>query len=672
MHNLLKDLNPQQREAVTYLEGPLLVLAGAGSGKTRVITYRIGYLIEQNIVRPAELLAVTFTNKAADEMKSRVAHLLGTDLPRMWISTFHSACVRILRRHIHLLGYTPEFSIYDTDDQLSLIRDCFDELGYDTKQLNPRAVLGEISRAKNKLIPPENFYDGKDDFFLNLVKNIYVKYQDHLKKNDAVDFDDLLSLTVQLFERFPEVLRRYQDQFRHILVDEYQDTNHAQYVLIKKLAEPQRQICVVGDDDQSIYGWRGADIRNILNFEKDYPEVKVIMLEQNYRSTPQILAAANRLISKNPRRHRKVLKTTRQSGAQPEFFYAPDELTESDWVCQQLLNWKNQGKRKWRQVAIFYRTHAQSRVLEDMLRRARIPYTIVSGIRFYERKEIKDIIAYLRLLINPADEIALERIINVPGRGIGNSTITRLKQFAAEKQISLYYVLEHIKDIPSLHSGVRSKIIHFVTLIESFRNAMDNLPVHDLVKTIIDRLDYFEYLKSFDPEDGESRIENVKELVSAVTEFELRSEDKTLAAFLNEVSLLTNMDIHTEATDAVQLMTLHSAKGLEFPLVFMIGMEENLFPCVRDEDHLEFTDEIEEERRLCYVGLTRAKEQVILTAASSRRQYGQIVYNPPSRFLVEINPEWQKKFYPLSKIAPSMAKYYSNTNWRYTYGFRKF
>ncbi|MDI6783105.1 MAG: UvrD-helicase domain-containing protein [bacterium] len=636
MKDLLKDLNPQQQEAVTYFDGPLLVLAGAGSGKTRVITYRIAYLIGQGYVRPMELLAVTFTNKAAGEMKSRVAKLLGTDLHRMWVSTFHSACVRILRRHIQLLGYNSEFTIYDTDDQLALVRECFNELGYNPKQWSPKAVLGEISQSKNKLVDAENYADGKDDLFPQVVSKVYPQYQEKLKQHNAVDFDDLLCLTVRLFEKHPEVLALFQHQFRYILVDEYQDTNRAQYLLVKKLAEQHRQICVVGDDDQSIYGWRGAEIRNILHFEEDYPEVKIVTLEQNYRSTPEILDAANRLIRQNPCRHQKKLKTEKKKGIPPIFYYAPDEIMESNWVCQQLQNWKGNEGRKYRHAAVFYRTHAQSRVLEDTLLRSRIPYVIVSGIRFYERKEIKDIIAYLRLLANPVDDLSIERVLNIPGRGIGTTTLARLKQYALEKRLALDTVLAQAKEVPMLNAGAKSKITGFVNLIGSFRAEMEKVSASDLLKKIIDRIEYFEYLKDFDPEERESRIENVKELVSAVKEFELRSDDKSVIAFLNEVSLVTNMDIQAEDADAVQLMTLHSAKGLEFPLVFIIGMEENLFPCLRNEDHLE----IEEERRLCYVGITRAKEQVMLTSAGSRRQYGQIVYNPPSQFLREINPEW--------------------------------
>ena len=672
MKDLLKDLNPQQQEAVTYLDGPLLVLAGAGSGKTRVITYRIAYLIGQGYVRPTELLAVTFTNKAADEMKSRVAKLLGTDLHRMWVSTFHSACVRILLRHIQLLGYNSEFTIYDTNDQIDIVRECFDELGYDPKQWSPKAVLGEISQAKNKLVDAENYADGKDDLFPQVVSKVYSKYQEKLKQYNAVDFDDLLGLTVKLFEKHPDVLALFQHQFRHILVDEYQDTNRAQYLLVKKLAERHRQICVVGDDDQSIYGWRGAEIRNILNFEKDYPEVKVVTLEQNYRSTPNILDAANRLIRQNPRRHQKKLKTEKKEGIPPIFYFAPDEITESSWVCQQLQNWKENEGRKYRLAAVFYRTHAQSRVLEDVLLRSRIPYVIVSGIRFYERKEVKDIIAYLRLLTNPADDLSIERVLNIPSRGIGTTTLARLKQYTLEKRLALYTILEQAKEVPMLNAGTKSKISGFVNLIASFRAEMEKVSASELLKKIIGRIEYFEYLKYFDPEESKSRIDNVKELVSAVKEFELRSEDKSVNAFLNEVSLVTNMDNQAEDADAVQLMTLHSAKGLEFPLVFIIGMEENLFPCLRDEDHLEFNEEIEEERRLCYVGITRAKEQVILTAAGSRRQYGQIVDNPPSRFLLEINPEWVKLISALPKTMPSMAKYNNYNRRRFYYGSREY
>jgi DNA helicase II / ATP-dependent DNA helicase PcrA len=672
MKDLLNDLNLQQREAVTYLKGPLLVLAGAGSGKTRVITYRIAYLIEQGYVRPTELLAVTFTNKAAGEMKSRVAKLVTADLHKMWVSTFHSACVRILHRHIQLLGYNPEFTIYDTDDQLGLVRECLKELNFDPKEWSPKAILGEISQAKNKLINADDYIAGKHDLYQQIISQVYSQYQDKLKQRNVVDFDDLLGLTVQLFNKYPEVLALYQQQFRYILVDEYQDTNRAQYLLVNKLAEHHHQICVVGDDDQGIYGWRGADIRNILNFEKDYPEVKVVTLEQNYRSTPNILEAANRLILRNPRRHSKQLKTEKKQGVPPQFYYAPDESMESGWVCMQLLEWNEILGRKYRQAAVFYRTHAQSRVLEDSLRRSRIPYVMVSGIRFYERKEVKDLIAYLRILVNPSDDLAIERIINIPSRGIGTTSLARLKQYATEKRVSLYNVLEQAKDVPMLNAGIKVKIAGLVSIFTELQSELAIISAGELLKKLIDQLDYFAYLKYFDPEESEARIDNVKELVSAIKEFELRSEDKSLIAFLNEVSLVTNIDMQSEDADAVQLMTLHSAKGLEFPLVFIIGMEENLFPCLRDKDHPEFSEEIEEERRLCYVGLTRAKQLVMLSAAGSRRQYGQIVYNPPSRFLAEINPDWVKNISALPKRDPFVAKYYAYDRRRFNYGSRKY
>ncbi len=639
--NYLENLNPPQLEAVTSLDKPVLVLAGAGSGKTRVITYRIAYVIAEGYSQPRDIFAVTFTNKAAGEMKSRVENLLGNSVPRLWISTFHSSCVRILRQHIDLLGYKRDFTIYDEDDQGRVVRQILKEMKYDSKQWNPRAILAKISQAKSQMMAPEDIQGEEYQIFYQVVRKVFARYNVILKQNNAVDFDDLLTLTVQLLENHPMVRDYYQNRFRHILIDEYQDTNHVQYRMLRALAENTNMLCAVGDDDQSIYAWRGADINNILNFEQDYPNVKVVKLEQNYRSTQPILDAANRLIKQNPRRNKKHLWTEKSEGIPVMFNQLNDEMDEARWVCEQIYTWKNQMYRDYEEVAVFYRTHAQSRAFEDAFRGARIPYVLIAGTRFYDRKEVKDLLAYLRVIVNPQDEVALKRIINIPSRALGETTLEKIAIFTTQERIGFYDALQRVSEINTLSSKVKSKIKNFVELLDTLRQVSATKNISDFLHYLIDTLNYTDYLKKDNPLDSEMRIQNVQELVSAAADFELANDDGSVSAYLNEIVLLTDIDTAPSDGGAVHLMTLHAAKGLEFPLVFLVGMEENIFPSLREND-INYDEELEEERRLCYVGITRAKEQIILTAAVARRLYGQKMYNAPSQFIGEIDPVWAK------------------------------
>jgi DNA helicase II / ATP-dependent DNA helicase PcrA len=527
--NYLDKLNPPQLDAVTSLDKPVLVLAGAGSGKTRVITYRIAYSIAEGYSQPMDIFAVTFTNKAAGEMKSRVENLLGNSVPRLWISTFHSSCVRILRQHIDLLGYKRDFTIYDEDDQSRVVRQILKEMKYDSKQWNPRAILSKISQAKSQMMAPEDIQGEEYQIFYQVVAKVFARYNTILKQNNAVDFDDLLTLTVKLLENHPMVRDYYQNRFKHILIDEYQDTNHVQYRMLRALAENTTMLCAVGDDDQSIYAWRGADINNILNFEQDYPSVKVVKLEQNYRSTQPILDAANRLIKQNPRRNKKHLWTEKSEGIPVMFNQLNDELDEARWVCQQIYDWKNQMYRGYDEVAVFYRTHAQSRAFEDVFRGARIPYVLIGGIRFYDRKEVKDLLAYLRVIVNPNDEVALKRIINIPTRAIGETTIEKIAEFAAQGKMSFYDALQRISEMETLSSKVKNKIKSFMELLDTLRQVSATKNIADFLHYLIDTLGYTDYLKNDNPLDSETRVQNVQELVSAAADFEITSDDSSVA-----------------------------------------------------------------------------------------------------------------------------------------------
>lgn len=630
---LTEHLNTPQAEAVEHCAGPLLILAGAGSGKTRVLTHRIGYLIKEKGVSPHNILAITFTNKAAGEMKERVNNLIGHRAEAMWICTFHAACVRILRKGIGSLGYDSNFVIYDSADQQTLIKQCLKELNIDDKLFPPRAVAAGISQAKNKLLGPKAYEDQAYDYYQQTVSRVYQLYQTKLQTNNALDFDDLIMKTVTLFEQHTEALEYYQDRFRYILIDEYQDTNHAQYRLVKLLAAKHRNLCVVGDDDQSVYGFRGADIQNILDFERDYPEAKVVRLEQNYRSTKNILEAANEVISHNSGRKQKRLWTENPGGSLISLFTAQDEHQEAYYVAQKIVEGHDLHDRKYQDFAVLYRTNAQSRVIEEILMRNNVAYTIVGGLKFYERKEIKDVLAYLKVISNPLDGISLQRVINVPRRGIGDTSLAKITEYARENGISLYDAMGRSSAIPGLTARVTKPMAEFVSLIDELRARKDDLPVTALTSEVLDKSGYLKELESEKSVEAETRIENLKEFLTVTAEYDRASTEGSLEEFLAGVSLVADIDNLDDRSDAVALMTLHSAKGLEFPVVFMIGMEEGIFPHSRS---LMEEAELEEERRLCYVGITRAREELHLLNAWQRTLYGNYMHNPPSRFVREV------------------------------------
>jgi DNA helicase-2/ATP-dependent DNA helicase PcrA len=634
----LENLNPPQREAVLFGDGPLLILAGAGSGKTRVITCRIAHLIRERNVDPSNILAVTFTNKAANEMRERVERMIDIPLNRLWISTFHSACVRILRQHADRLGYKRSFVIYDETDRSSLIKACMADLRIDGEQYQPRAISARISSLKNSLIDADQYDKTSSHFgFEEAVSRVYSLYQEKLRESDGLDFDDLLMLTVKLFEQHQDVLGYYQGVFHHILIDEYQDTNHAQYRLVRLLTAQRKNLCVVGDDDQSIYRFRGADISNILNFEKDYPAAKVIKLEQNYRSTQNILGAAGAVVARNLGRKPKELWTQKSGGDKILCYKAFDEKDEARYICRTIQQEVDEG-RSLRQIAVLYRTNAQSRALEDALRNHGVPYRIFGGLRFYDRKEIKDIIAYLRVLHNPADIVSLRRIINVPARGIGDTTLDKLERAAAQAGIVLYQAVMNA-DTTDVTPSAKKKLREFSGMMERMRSDLGTLTITDLVRRVVHESGYGAALEQEKTVESRIRLENLNELMTATEDFQEQNRDASLPDFLDQVALITDLEQQTAAdsgrgnTDSVTLMTLHNAKGLEFSVVFLAGMEEGLFPHSRS---VESEEELEEERRLCYVGITRAKERLVLTHASERRLYGYPQSNLMSRFVQEI------------------------------------
>ena len=643
---LLKSLNDVQREAVQHVNGPLLILSGAGSGKTRVITHRIAYLIKHHDVSPFHILAVTFTNKAANEMKERLDTLVEGSVSRdLWVSTFHSTCARILRRDIEKLSepaetegvspskkraYSRDFTIFDTGEQATLVKDVLRQLNYSDKQYNPRAILSLISRAKNESISPAEYQKIADGYFESIVAEVYPLYQDALRLNNSLDFDDLLLFTVELLDKKPEVRQFYQNKFEYILVDEYQDTNRCQYELVRLLAGTKQNICVVGDDDQSIYAFRGADIRNILDFEEDYPNTRVLRLEQNYRSTQNILDAAWNVVQNNKARKPKKLWTEQENGEQITCYEAMDESDEAGYVGTQIEDWHADGV-DYKDFAIFYRTNAQSRIFEEAFRAANIPYQIVGGVGFYDRMEIKDLLAYLRVMCNPNDSMSLRRIINVPSRGIGATTLERLIDFAAGEDITLFEAVQRVEEITAINRGIQSKVKRFATIFDEF----------DATALPADALDYVlkvtGYLKNLEAQqtiEAQNRVENIEELISAVNQYEDDEPEPSLSDYLENVALIADIDtMDTDSTDLVTLMTLHSAKGLEFPFVFIVGMEEGYLPHQRSMDT---EAALEEERRLCYVGITRAMEQIYLLHARSRRTFRDVEYRTPSRFISEV------------------------------------
>lgn len=633
-------LNPMQKEAVLHTEGPLLILAGAGSGKTRVLTHRIAYLIEEKEVNPWNILAITFTNKAAGEMRERVDSLVGFGAESIWVSTFHSTCVRILRRYIEHLGYTTSFSIYDSDDQKTLMKQVFKTLDIDTKQYKERSVLGIISSVKDKLISPEEFLlNAGQDFRQKKVGEIYREYQNQLKKNNALDFDDLIVKTVELFQNDSQILDYYQERFRYIMVDEYQDTNTAQFKLISLLASKYGNLCVVGDDDQSIYRFRGADIENILSFEQTFPGARVIKLEQNYRSTQNILDAANGVIRHNRGRKEKSLWTANGTGDEILFKQFDDARDEADYIARQIRD----SEFSYQDQAVLYRTNAQSRLLEERCIFYNVPYRLVGGVNFYQRKEIKDILAYLKTVANGVDDLSVLRIINVPKRGIGATSMGRVTMFASEHGMSLYSALREARMVPGLGKAVE-KIGRFISQMECFRAMAqsEEYSIQDLIEAILEETGYEEELKAEGEIEAETRIENIQELINKAAAYEEDSQHPSLDEFLEQVALVADIDNVDSSEDRVTLMTLHSAKGLEFPKVYLAGMEDGLFPGMMAVSSDDPTD-MEEERRLCYVGITRAKKELVITAARKRMTHGETRYCKPSRFVEEIPAELLKE-----------------------------
>ena len=626
-------LNPQQAEAVINTEGPMLIMAGAGSGKTKVLTCRVANLLQKG-VRPYRILAITFTNKAAAEMRERVNNMSGPAAKDVWLFTFHAFCARFLRMEIDKLpGYGGNFAIYDTADSQNLIKQILKEMNLDDKRFQPSGILSRISNAKNALQDAAAFARQAGDFYEQKVADIYSRYEQKLQLNNALDFDDLLMLSIKLLQENKEVREKYQDRFDYLLVDEYQDTNHAQYLLTKFLAAKHRNICVVGDADQSIYGWRGADIQNILDFEKDYHDAKVIKLEQNYRSTQIILDAANAVIENNTGRKPKNLWTENKSGADIIYFQAVDERDEARFVIEQLQNLQRTENKKLGDMAILYRTNTQSRIFEEMLIKSGISYNMVGGLKFYERKEIKDIIAYLRVIFNPADSLSLLRIINVPKRGIGDASLAKIQAYAAANNVSLFEAVSNAAAIDGLSSRFVSKLDDLAGIIFELMNLANEAPVEDLINRVLRDTGYLEELENERTPQAQSRIDNLHELISVAQEFAASEEENNLENFLAHVALVSDIDDTELGEDAITLMTLHSSKGLEFPVVFLVGMEEGLFPHART---LMDETEIEEERRLCYVGITRAKEKLFLSSTKMRTIYGNTVTYPPSRFLQEI------------------------------------
>lgn len=641
MQNIIDGLNPMQREAVAHTNGPLLIMAGAGSGKTKVLTCRIAYLLEQGVA-PYNILAITFTNKAAAEMKERVHAIVGEQSKDIWLSTFHAFCAKLLRMEISgMAGYKSNFVIYDTSDTQSLIKSCLKQLNLDDKQFQPSSVLSTISNAKNALQDEREFTTVASNFHEQKIAEIYQLYQQKLRTNNALDFDDLLMLSVRLLQNNEEVLAKYQRKFHYIMIDEYQDTNRAQYLLARMLADKHRNLCVVGDADQSIYGWRGADIRNILDFEKDYPETKIIKLEQNYRSTQVILDAANAVIEHNSSRRPKELWTQNPEGDLITHYLAHHERDEAQFIADTITKLNTVHRTSYGDIAVLYRTNTQSRAIEEAFMQSGIPYVIVGGLKFYDRKEIKDILAYLRVIFNPADSVSLLRIINVPRRGLGDTTIGRLTAYAAEHNMTLFDVVSNPDLVPGLTARSKGPLEFLAELLFKLMSQVQTLSVVELVNKVMHDSGYVEELqKSTDPQD-ENRLDNLKEFLSVAKDFAKGDGEETLEKFLEQVALVADID-NAEITEArLTLMTLHSAKGLEFPVVFMAGMEEGLFPHSRT---LMNEEEIEEERRICYVGITRARRKLYMTNARMRTIYGRTQMFPLSRFMSEIPTAMIEKY----------------------------
>ena len=635
MQEILKGLNDKQYEAVVNTEGPCLVIAGAGSGKTKVLTHKIAYILQEKNVKPWDIIAITFTNKAANEMKERIAGLIGDNLNDMWVGTFHSICVRILRRFIDRIGFESSFIIFDTSDQRTLIKNCLKDLGIDDKLFSDRAVQSEISNAKNEMLEPEQYtIKAQGDFRKEKIASIYSLYQKRLKENNAIDFDDIINYTIKILMENPDILEYYSNKFKYVLVDEYQDTNKAQFTLITLLASKNGNITVVGDNDQGIYSFRGADISNILNFERDFPGTKIIKLEQNYRCTGNILSAANAVIQNNEVKYKKKLWTENDTGNLPKVYSADNEYDEATYIVEQIEHLKREEYYKYSDFAILYRMNTQSRAIEDILRRENIPYKIIGGLKFYERKEIKDIIAYLRLIQNTSDNLSLKRIINEPKRGIGKTSLEAIEEISNTNGISMYQV---IKDADKYGlNRVYLKSREFINVIEELRQKKADLKISELIKLTLNKTGYTKSLEDEKTIEAENRIENLEEFLTVAIEFEEEIAENSLQEFLEGITLSSDIDNIEEEEDSVTLMTLHSAKGLEFPVVFLVGMEEGIFPGYKS---IAEQKELEEERRLCYVGITRAKENLFLTCSKKRTIFGSTSCNPVSRFLKEIPQE---------------------------------
>ncbi len=635
---LLENLNPMQKEAVQHVEGPLLILAGAGSGKTRVLIHRIAYLIFEKKVNPNNIIAITFTNKAASEMRTRLAKLIGEDGQKVWTSTFHSMCVRILRKEIQHLDYSPSFVIYDSQDQLSVIKAILKERNLEEKKHSPKLIINSISNYKNMLMGPAEASKHALNYFDEIVVDIYKEYQKKLFNFNALDFDDLIMIMVRLFREKPEILDKYQERFKYILVDEYQDTNKAQYELVKLLAAKYKNIAVVGDDDQSIYQWRGADITNILEFEKDYAGTKVIKLEQNYRSTKTIISAANIVVAKNSKRKDKTLTTDKDQGDKIYYYPAYDEVEEASFISNKIEDIKTKENQEYKDFAILCRVTSQFRAIEEGLIRKGLPYKILGGVKFYERKEIKDILAYLRLVVNSGDEVSLKRVINSPKRGIGEGSWEKLALYAEKMGITIYESMEFTEEA-EISKRTSEAIKNFKKMMDNFKEESKIKSVTDVTNLIFEDTGYVEDLTNEKTGDAETRLENLQEFLTVTTDYDRTSVDGNLSQFLSETALVSDTDTYEEDADAVVMMTIHSSKGLEFPNVFITGLEENIFPHSRSLNS-EDDQAIEEERRLCYVAITRAEEKLFITRAWRRKMFGRDSYNQPSRFIDEIPKEF--------------------------------
>ncbi len=657
--NLLNGMNPKQKDAVVCTQGPLLIMAGAGSGKTRVLTHRIAYLIEEKNVNPWNILAITFTNKAAKEMKERVTRLMKEGGSDVWVSTFHSMCVRILRRDIDRIGYTKAFTISDPSEQQTLMKRILKERNIDPKKYNPRAILGEISNAKNELDTPEDYRKRAGSFFEKIVADCYDDYQRELRRNQAVDFDDLIMLAIRLFKESPETLDYYQNKFHYIHVDEYQDTNEAQYTLVNMLAERFKNLCVVGDADQSIYGWRGANMENILNFEKDYPDATTVLLEQNYRSTKFILQAANDVIGNNSKRKVKKLWTDNHDGEKITYYRGQSEGDESRYVISKIQEEMKANHYNYGDFAVLYRTNAQSRVIEDSLLKSNIPYKMVGGHKFYDRKEIRDVLAYLRLIANPDDNMSFERVVNVPKRGIGPGTIEKLRTSSNQYDWSLLETALNVSITP-ISGKAANELEAFGFMMKDLRQMQEYVPVTELVEEVLKRSGYQKSLELERTLESETRLENIQEFLTVTQQFEKENtEDKSLLTFLTDLALVSDLDnLEEEPQSEVTLMTLHAAKGLEFPIVFLIGLEEGIFPLSRS---MMEEDQLEEERRLAYVGITRAEKKLYITNAYSRVLYGRTQSNSASRFINEITDEVLELGNPQTMNTPFSRSPFSST-----------